>query len=106
MGNPDSPEEKLAAIKARFSDSTLGNWKEYCALAEETGLQKLQQYLKTIQLHRHYSMVKKYSTVTKKQAMLEAVGQEYLDKTVAGLNQWVTLSADDHVQWGWFMFKK
>ena len=39
--NAKSPEENVAAAKARFSDSTLGSDKEYEELFEKSGFEKV-----------------------------------------------------------------
>ena len=68
--NADSPEEDIAAAKARFSDSTLGSGKEYETNFAELGYEKVSVDYETHHLQRHYGLIRHTATSSKKEEML------------------------------------
>lgn len=108
LQNPNSPDEDLKAIRARFSESTLGTAEEYQELFKKHKFEEIDVSFRTENLQRHYGLVRYSATGPKREQMLHpetGVTQEFFDKTVAGLDQWLVASAGGHIKHGWFTYR-
>lgn len=106
--NARSSEDDLKAIKARFSVCKVATLEEYTELLSKHKFEKISQVMRTENLARHYGLVRYYATGPKKEQMLHhehGVSKEFFDRTVAGLDQWCTAAAGNHIQHAWFTYR-
>ena len=69
---------------------------------------KLEVSNETPHLQRHYGLIRHTATSSKKEALLGPNGltQEFYDKTIKGLDVWIVKSAEGHVEWAYFIYRK
>ena len=89
LENPEAPREAIQAIYTRLMLDSLGTKQLYEKVLEEQGLQKVESYLDTRNMERHYGMVKYSAQVLKKEELKKVVADEFVAKQVNGLTKWV-----------------
>ena len=86
-----------------------GNREEYeRVLVEDAGLTKKWTEYQTDQMKRHYGLMRYRASGELKEQLLAPGGvtQEHYDKSVAGLDVWIKLLAEGHIEWGQFLYEK
>jgi len=106
LENPEAPREAIQAIYTRLMLDSLGTKQLYEKVLEEQGLQKVESYLDTRNMERHYGMVKYSAQVLKKEELKKVVADEFVAKQVKGLGYWIESAKKQNIEWGWFAFKK
>jgi hypothetical protein len=77
-------------------------------LANRTGLTKMWTKYQTDQLRRHYGLMRHRATTICKEQLLgpEGISQESYTERISGLDVWIKLLKESHLEWGEFLYLK
>lgn len=112
LQNADSPAESRKAIQDRFGNKmyvNMGTRAEYEEVLEKDGgLTKKYARYQTDQMKRHYGLMRYRATTDCKEELLgpNGVTPEDYEKRVKGLDVWIKLLAEAHIEWGEFLYEK
>lgn len=109
LTNPESPPEVLKKINERFHPSDLYDFKGYEAALAETDMKKVMVKDDTITFRKHVGVQWFLINGAKKAELTDpnnGLTPGFWEIIVPGIKQWLTASADGHMQWGHFLYKK
>lgn len=105
MESGDCDRAALQPVLSRIHLSSLGSFAFYKDRTEAMGLTAVALDDMTPQLVRHYTRVKEELS-SRRFALADKVSQTYIDRMLAGLNNWVKAGEDGCLAWGVLHFKK
>ncbi len=105
MESGNCGRDDLAPVLARIHLDSLGSPEFYERTAKSKGLKFVAWEEKTPQLIRHYGRVREELAAQRK-GLTGKVSEEYIDRMLTGLGNWVTAGEKGCLAWGFLHFKK
>ena len=100
------PEGVLQPVYDRLQLNSLGSFRFYRETAEHLGFEVLRQDVMTEQLRTHYDRVREDLIANYDKLRESGASQEYLDKMIVGLENWVKAADNGHLAWGITLMRK
>lgn len=99
------PQTELTPVLDRLNLSSLGSPEEYRRIAGESGLVEVEFEDLSEQLATHYGRVLE-ETQARREDLLKVASEQYLEKMMLGLRNWVDAGTRGLLSWGIFHFRK
>ena len=99
MQTNDCPKSILKPVLDRIQLDSLGSFGFYVEQGRKFGVKKTEVQDLSEHLTTHYQRVME-ETQDRYVEMVEACGQEYIDKMIQGLKHWVEAGKNDYLSWG------
>lgn len=106
MQADDVPEGVLQPVYDRLQLNDLASPRFYREAAEAAGLEVLRQENQTHQLRTHYSRVREELLSNRAKLVASGASEDYLDKMVEGLENWVNAADSGYLFWGIHVMRK
>lgn len=106
MQADDVPQGALQPVYERLHLNSLGSFRFYREAARALGFEILNQEELTQHLRRHYDRVREDLVANYDDLREGGASADYLDRMVAGLENWVKAADAGHLAWGIQLFRK
>jgi sarcosine/dimethylglycine N-methyltransferase len=105
MQADDCPEGVLQPVMDRLHLDSLGSFRYYRDQAKRLGWKELRVLDLTPQLVRHYTRVRQ-ELAGRRATLTDRISDEYVDRMLLGLRNWVDAGTQAHIAWGILHFRK
>ena len=105
MQADDCPDGVLGPVLARIYLDNLGSFAAYKEYAARAGLEHVADDILSDQLRSHYDRVREELTGNYER-MCKLSSRDYVDRMIAGLDNWVKAADSGYLAWGIQMFRK
>lgn len=105
MQSDDCPDGVLQPVYDRIHLNSLGSFKFYRETATSLGFTPAGSEVLTPHLRDHYAQVRE-ELLSRYDEMVGVAGQEYVDRMLTGLENWVKAADAGYLAWGILMFRK
>ncbi|MGD8341198.1 MAG: methyltransferase domain-containing protein [Gammaproteobacteria bacterium] len=105
MQADDCPPGVLQPVLDRLHLDSLGSFAYYRAAAKKLGWTELGIRDLTSQLVNHYTRVRQELAMRRSQ-LADRISEEYVDRMLQGLGNWVDAGVNGHIAWGILHFRK
>ncbi len=105
MQSSDADAKELQPVYDRIHLDSMGSIPFYRDVAAQQGLREEKCLEMTDQLTTHYARVRE-EIERRRDEMVEMCGEEYIEKMLAGLGEWVTNGKRGNLRWGILVFSK
>jgi sarcosine/dimethylglycine N-methyltransferase len=105
MQADDCPEGVLQPVLDRLHLDSLGSFAYYRKLAKKLGWEELRIVDLTPQLVQHYTRVRQ-ELAGRRDKLGDRISDEYVDRMLLGLKNWVDAGSTGHIAWGILHFRK
>lgn len=106
MQADDVPEGVLQPVYDRLQLNSLGSMRFYREAATALGFEVVAQEDMTNQLRNHYARVREDLIENYDKLKKSGASEEYMDKMIVGLENWVNAADAGHLAWGIQLFRK
>ncbi len=105
MQADDCPKDALQPVLERIHLDSLGSFAFYKEAAADVGLELVEIVDKSEQLPRHYQRVRD-ELLARHELLQGKVSEEYIERMLKGLDNWITAGKKGYLAWGILHFRK
>ncbi len=105
MQADDCPDGVLQDVLERIHLESLGSFRFYREQAERLGWEEVKILNLSRHLVHHYTRVR-HELVRRRDSLQLAVSQQYIDRMIHGLANWIKAGASGYLTWGILHFRK
>lgn len=105
MQADDCPDGVLQPVLDRLHLDSLGSFAFYRKQAKKLGWEEVRVVDLTPQLVQHYTRVRQELAV-RRDKLNDRISNEYVDRMLLGLKNWIDAGSQGHISWGILHFRK
>ena len=105
MQADDCPEGVLQPVYDRLNLESMGSFAYYRKALGERGFEEIRMTYMTPQLRNHYDNVRQ-ELETRYDDLVKTISNDYMDKMINGLENWVEAADNGYLAWGILHYRK